>query len=122
MDHDPITHAVQLAIQDNLDCYRACLETHTYCLKMDGKYAEPAHLRLLLDCSAMCKTTSNFILRQSEFSGEVSALSAEISLRCGEMCERINPNDEQFKLCAHACRQASEASHHIATSQIDPVV
>lgn len=120
MDHDHIRHAVQLAVQDNLDCYRACLETHTYCLQMGGKHAEPAHLRLLLDCAAICKTTSNFILRQSEFTAEVCDLGTEICLRCAESCERIGPNDEEMKLCATACHLAAEASHHLVSGQAQP--
>ena len=57
---------IQQCIQDCLRSQRVCVETFTHCLEKGGKHAAPEHIRLLLDCSEICQTSANFMLRNSE--------------------------------------------------------
>ncbi len=57
--------AMEECIQNCLDCYRVCLEMVTHCLQMGGRHAEASHIRLLLDCVEICRTSADFMLRGS---------------------------------------------------------
>jgi len=61
-DHPPGTE-MQRCLKHCQRCHSTCLEmAATYCLEMGGKHAEPAHLRLMLDCAQICQTSADFML------------------------------------------------------------
>ena len=40
------------------DCHIQCLSmAMTHCLEMGGEHSRPQHLRLMMDCAAMCALT-----------------------------------------------------------------
>lgn len=117
MPHAPghqMSEEMQQCVQACLDCHRICLETVTYCLQMGGEHADPAHIRLLLDCAEICQTSANFMLRGSELHGPTCAVCAEVCERCAQSCERMG-DDAQMKACAEVCRRCAESCTRMAT-------
>lgn len=91
-------------------CHDICTEAVTHCLKLGGKHAEPAHIRLMLDCAEICTTSADFMLRMSDYHGSVCGVCAEVCDACAASCEQM-PEDgmmaqcaEMCRLCAHSCR------------------
>jgi hypothetical protein len=107
---------MQKCIQNCLDCHRICLETITNCLQMGGKHADPAHIRLLIDCAEICQTSANFMIRGSALHGLTCGACAEICARCADECDRIGNNDVKMKACADACRRCAESCRQMATA------
>lgn len=50
-------------IDNCLECQGICLETVMYCLQKGGAHADAAHIRLVLDCADICRTSADFLLR-----------------------------------------------------------
>lgn len=94
-------------------CHGVCLETVQQCLKMGGKHAEPAHIRMLMDCTEICQTSANFMLRGSDFHGYTCGVCAEVCQRCAENCDRFG-NDQMMQRCAEACRMCSQSCNEMA--------
>lgn len=114
MSHMQRSPEVSQCIQDCLDCYQSCLETTSHCLHMGGKHAEIGHLTLLKDCGLLCQTAANFMIRNSPNHKEVCRLTAELSEKCAEDCERVDSSDEMMKKCAAVCRKCAESCRQMA--------
>ncbi len=95
------------------ECHDVCLSTVGYCLQKGGAHAEPAHIRLLLDCVEICQTSANFMVRGSELHTETCRACAEVCERCAEDCERLG-NDTRMRECAETCRQCAESCRHMS--------
>jgi hypothetical protein len=91
------------------ECHQVCLETLTHCIGIGGRHAEAGHLKLLLDCSQMCRTAEDFMLRHSERHALTCGLCAEICERCAESCRQIGGDDGQMERCYVTCRRCAEA-------------
>ncbi len=102
------------AINDSTHCANKCLETFNHCIHMGGKYADPAHLNSILDCIDMCHLTTRAMLRNSEFSAQISYLNAVICERCAESSFRTAPEDEHMKECADMCRECAASCRGIS--------
>jgi len=111
MDHDP---QMRECIENCTQCHSVCTETAQHCLHMGGKHAEAAHIRLLLDCADICRTSADFMLRGSAKHALVCGTCAEICLACAEACERIGPEDRMMKHCADICRKCAESCRQMA--------
>jgi hypothetical protein len=109
-EHMDDEHAT--AMDDCIDwcntCHDICTQTVNYCLGMGGEHAEQSHIRLLLDCAEICKTSANFMLRESDLHGITCAACAEICERCAKECERFE-DDEIMQACAETCRGCAES-------------
>lgn len=103
---------MEQCIQNCLDCHHICLETVTHCVQMGGKHAEAEHIRLLLDCSEICQTSANFMIRGSEFHSRTCGVCAEVCQRCAEDCDRFE--EEFMKQCAEMCRRCAESCRQMA--------
>lgn len=101
-------------IKDCLDCYQVCLETTSHCQHMGGKHAEPAHLTVLKDCGLLCQTAANFMIRNSPNHKELCRLTADLSQKCAEDCERVDSSDQMMKKCADVCRKCAESCRQMA--------
>src|SRR3546814_6567247 len=58
-------------------CHDTCLETLVgHCLPMGGKHVEQAHVRLMLDCIDICRTSADFMRRSrsEEHTSELQSL------------------------------------------------
>lgn len=107
------SEAIEQCIQACIDCHHACLETVAYCLTQGGQHAEPGHVELLLDCAQICQTSADFMLRDSEFHGQVCGVCAQVCDRCAMDCEQFGDNAE-MQQCAKACRQCAESCRSMA--------
>ena len=112
-----MSEQMQIAITDCMNCSSICLETINYCLQTGGKYAEAGHIRLLMDCAQISRTTSDFLLRMSELSGRLGAVSAEVADRCCSSLEHFR-DDKQMRACYEACRRASDSCRRITGAML----
>jgi hypothetical protein len=103
--HNPELHE---CIDRCTDCHHLCVETVMHCLQKGGRHADPQHIRLLLDCAEICRTSADFMLRESDLHSMTCGVCAEVCARCAESCERL-ADDEQMKRCAEACRRCEES-------------
>lgn len=104
---------MQECIDNCTECHVICVDTATYCLEMGARHAEPAHLRLLMDCADICQTSANFMLRGSDLHAGVCAVCADICERCAEDCERFR-DDERMQRCAEVCRRCADSCRRMS--------
>lgn len=98
-------------IEECLRCYQTCLSTATgHCLETGGRHTEPQHLRLMMACAEMCRTSAHFMLMGSEFHKRSCRLCAEVCEQCAADCERIG----DMKECVDACRRCAESCRKMA--------
>jgi len=82
-------------------CHAICSSmAMTHCLEMGGEHARPQHLRLMLDCAALCAFTADALGRKSQFHTRFAALCAEVCETCEKDCEALGDMDD----CVQACR------------------
>ncbi|MDM9580491.1 four-helix bundle copper-binding protein [Nostoc sp. GT001] len=108
-----VNEQMQQCIQNCLDCHSICLNTVTYCLQKGGHHAEPAHIRLLLDCAEICNTSANFMLRASDLHSRTCGVCAELCQRCADECDGMG-DDAQMKACAQMCRRCADSCRQMA--------
>ena len=99
-------------IQDCLDCHLVCQEI-ALSLHAEGRQAAANHVRLLLDCAAICQASADFMAGDSDLQGRFFGACAEICPRCAQECERFE-SDAQMKACANACRRCGESCRQMA--------
>ena len=97
-----------------LDCHKACLQTIPYCLQQGGVHAEANHIRLMMDCSEICQTAANFMLRGSDLHVHTCGACAEICDRCAADCEHMSADDTRMAACAEMCRRCAEMCRNMA--------
>jgi hypothetical protein len=110
MDQD-----MKQCIQECLSCHRICLETLTQCLQKGGRHVEAKHLRLMMDCTQICQTSADFMLRGSDLHTRTCFACAEVCSACAESCEKM-ADDAQMKACADACRRCAESCRRMSAS------
>jgi hypothetical protein len=113
IDDDEMTSAMDDCIDWCSTCHDICIQTMNYCLGAGGRHAEQEHIRTLLDCIDICRTSADFMLRESALHGKTCAACAEVCDRCAQSCERF-PDDEIMKACAEVCRGCAEACREMA--------
>jgi hypothetical protein len=86
METELVRAETEECIQNCEECHRVCTETLTYSLQMGGKYLEADHLRLLHDCIQICRTSADFMRRDSPFHGLTCGLCAIVCEHCMEHC------------------------------------
>ncbi len=92
---------MQSCIDACLGCYQTCFSmAMTHCLEMGGQHVEPGHMRIMMACAEICRTSAHFMLMKSEHAGHVCRECAEICEQCAAECERVGDMDE----CVQACR------------------
>jgi hypothetical protein len=109
-----ISSEMQQCIDECSRCHNVCLATVSHCLELGGKHADPAHIRLLLDCTEICQTSANFMLRASDLHQHTCAVCAEVCRTCAADCERMAGGDEMMKDCAEQCRRCAESCERMA--------
>jgi hypothetical protein len=100
-------------IKNCSDCHDVCLGTVTHCLQKGGRHAEAQHIRLLMDCSQICHTSGDFMLRASDLHYLTCGVCAEVCERCAQDCESM-ADDAQMRACAEACRRCAESCRRMA--------
>ena len=104
---------MQNCIEACMTCHAVCVETVQHCLKMGGKHAEPAHIRMLLDCQDICQTSADFMLRGSEMHQRTCGVCAEVCEACAADCAKFT-DDSMMQRCAEACRMCAEECKKMA--------
>lgn len=96
-------------IQACLDCYHECMHTVMHCLREGGDHANVEHIGRLLDCAALCQLAAEFMIRNSQWSEQLSNLCAVICEHCAIECSEgpAFSDDECMKECADACRRCA---------------
>lgn len=108
-----LSQQTQAAIEALQHCHATCHSmAMTHCLEMGGEHARPQHLRLMLDCAAICAFTADALGRKSQFHGRFAALCADVCETCAEDCAAIGDMDESVTACrdcARICRDITKA-------------
>lgn len=107
--------AMEQCIRNCDDCHHVCLETISYCLQQGGKHAEAKHIQLLLDCTQICHTSADYMLRSSTMHNRTCAVCAEVCTECARSCEQMG-DDAQMKACADMCCRCSDFCRQMAKS------
>ena len=105
---------LQRCVDECLHCFSICEQTLSHCLVLGGRHAEPAHLKLLMDCASICRTSADFMLRGSDSHARICAICAEICQACAEDCERVDAADQLMKECAAQCRSCADSCDRMA--------
>lgn len=95
------------------ECQEVCLRTVSHCLEKGGHHAEASHVRLLLDCAEICRTSANFMIRGSDLHASVCRTCAEVCELCAEDCQRLG-DDEMMRRCAEVCRRCAASCQQMA--------
>lgn len=109
-----MTADMENCIQNCTDCHAMCISTITHCLQLGGRHAEYGHIRLLLDCADICRTSADFMLRGSQFHQRTCSICAEICNRCAEDCAKYT-DDEHMRTCAEMCHECAASCNKMAT-------
>ncbi|OYW14166.1 MAG: hypothetical protein B7X02_00660 [Rhodospirillales bacterium 12-54-5] len=64
-----------------------------------------SHVKLMLDCIAMCQVTADCMTRHSEMFDVMSDVCSKVCQATAESCERIG--GAEMMRCAEACLQCS---------------
>jgi hypothetical protein len=96
------------------ECHDICLMTVSHCLRKGGRHAQADHITLLLDCSEICQTAADFMLRQSTLHPRICQVCADVCDRCAEDCESFADGDEMMRDCAQICRRCAQVCRDMA--------
>ena len=103
-------------MQENIvecdSCHDLCVETIGYCLSMGGRHADPAHVKLMMDCAEICQTTADFMLRDSSLYRAVCAVCADVCEACAGSCAALD--GAEMAACTEACRRCAAACRAMA--------
>lgn len=108
---------MQRCIEMCQECHTVCLQMIGHCLEKGGKHAEPDHIRLLIDCSEICLTSANFMLRGSELHTETCRACSVVCERCADDCERM-ADDAMMRECAETCRRCARSCAEMAGAAV----
>ena len=115
MTHQPghVTDEMKRCIKACADCFAICEQTAAYCVNKGGKHAEANHVRLLLDCAAICATGAGFMARGSPLHTKTCGVCADVCAQCADSCAAMK-DDAQMKACADTCRACAESCRKMA--------
>ena len=109
--NDSMPAEVRRCIENCHQCHMVCLEmAMTLCLETGGRHAEPAHMRLMLDCAGICETAMNAMVRHSAHHATVCRACAEICRACAASCEEVGDMQE----CVDICLRCAESCERMA--------
>ncbi len=98
-----------------LECYRVCNSTiNGHCLEAGGDHLRPEHVRLMVDCAEICRTSADFMMRQSPRHQLTCGICADICAQCADDCERFG--DDHMRQCAAVCRRCAESCQAMSGS------
>lgn len=110
--HHQISPEMKACIEDCLRCHSACLGMASHhCLAQGGRHVEPAHFRLMLSCSEICRSAADMMLIGSQHHGRVCAVCAEICDACAKSCDALGDMAD----CVETCRRCAESCRRMAS-------
>jgi len=103
-----LSEEIQECIQSCWSCRHECQTVlFNHCLEMGGKHAEPAHVKIMIDCIQICQLAADAMVRKSSLHEIICATCAEICNACSESCEKLE--SIEMKRCAEFCRRCAES-------------
>ena len=105
---------MQECIENCEECAGICLETLQYCLEKGGRRAEPAHIRLLMNCAEICRMSAAFMHSGSPFHMQVCGVCSQVCEACARSCKQFG-YDEQMRRCAAVCQRCAESCERMAS-------
>lgn len=105
---ESMTTEMQTCMSACMECHKICLETMTYCMSKGGKHVDMGIIGILRNCSEICMTCINMMIRGYDFAIHNCMLCAEMCDSCAKTCEKIS-DDKKMMKCAAACRRCAEA-------------
>jgi hypothetical protein len=112
------TQSLQPCIDVCTECHNICLEMVSHCLDKGGKHADSSHIRTLIDCADICRTSADFMLRGSDLHASTCGACSEVCLQCAESCDQFD-TDAEMKRCAEVCRRCAESCEQMAGKKAD---
>ena len=95
-------------------CHDTCLRLAlTSCLELGGAHVRPEHLRLLLNCAELCRTTAHFVATDSSLYAQVCGLCANVCHACARSCDEVG----QMEACAEVCAQCERECRRLSATQ-----
>jgi hypothetical protein len=107
---------MEQCIENCTNCHRVCLETAAR--HFNGEAApklEEKHVRLLLDCAEICRTSADFMIRGSEVHAHTCQACATICESCADACDQMG-TDPYMAACAEICRRCAESCREMAAT------
>jgi hypothetical protein len=107
----PMDAAMRRCIDACLSCHRSCLATASqHCLDVGGRHVEPRHMRLMLACAEICRTSAWFMELGTEFHKRTCMVCAEVCAECAKSCDEVGDMED----CADACRHCADTCSAMA--------
>jgi hypothetical protein len=110
-----LSNQIAETIRSLQNCHAVCSSmAFTHCLEMGGEHARPQHLRLMMDCAALCAFTADALGRKSQFHNRFAALCAEVCETCEKDCSALGDMEQCVRACldcALHCRQIARLDH-----------
>lgn len=96
------------------DCEKICQETFEYArAKSEG--ISPEQIALLEDCVQICRTSADFMERDSKNHAYTCGACAQICQQCADMCAEMT-DDAQMQQCAQVCRDCAESCREMSAT------
>lgn len=109
-----IAQEIDRCITECLNCHVTCAQTAQHVMEREGKRAAEHHIRVLVDCAAMCHASAGFLLRGSPLHVRTCAVCAEACRECERVC-RGATGDPVIQQCADACARCAASCEQMAT-------
>jgi hypothetical protein len=107
---------VTACLEQCLACQRVCVETLAAVMARPDDRIDSALLRTLMDCSDICATSAQFLLRRSDLHGATCAACADVCAACARSCEAIAGHDALAR-CAQTCRRCAASCEEMASGR-----
>lgn len=108
MSPKSVSGEISNCLEECVACARTCTDTLVHCLQMGGAHAAVNHVQILLDCTQICNTTSEFMSRYSPQHGVACKACADICDRCATACDSFK-GDDAMTACAKECRKCADS-------------
>ncbi len=94
-------------------CQALCEKSSSYVRSLGGKAASPERLKLFADCISICKTSKDFLARDSQFHPQVCGVCADVCNACAKSCEALN--DPKLEECIKQCKKCTDSCRKMAS-------
>lgn len=104
------------AINACTSCHLACQETLAYHGdQTGGKQLSPQHIKRLMACIEICRTTANLLVIRAPLSDQICEICAHICEQCATSCHAIECDGmkECYETCKNCAAACFEESAHI---------
>jgi hypothetical protein len=118
MPSDALRHQAhfEACIEACETCASVCLNMAlNHCLEIGGEHIRAPHLKLMIACAEMCRTSVAMMTIDTPFHVETCSLCATICEDCAADCRRVGNMEACVAACANCaehCRRMSAGGPH----------